>query len=310
MKNKIHQITVIGFTICCIGIKAGTFLDKANELYSSGRMVESIKAYKKAALNGENPALCFFNAANACYQLDSLAQAVVNYKTCLYYAPDFFKGYLNLAVVYFTLDDLGACISTLNAGLKLEPENQKAQLILATAYRKVGALSDAVIAFERLAKEYPAMEDPYIALGEMYRDLGDNDIAQKWLSAFPPSGKHIDYVYTLLSDMYEAENNLPKALYYLDAAYALDKSKRWTLYRIVTLEDQMGNGLVAYETARIGMERFKNFPELALLAGNIAFKNERYNQAELCYQTAYQLGSASAVVGLQNIKSVLSSEEK
>lgn len=279
-------------------------LDHANNAYSQGDVDKAINLYKKAALAGENPALCYFNLANAYVQLDSLPQSIVYYRACLSYAPDFFRGYLNLAIAYFTLEDLGACIATVKRALELRPADQKSLLILAASYRKAGSLPEAICAFERLVVSYPELEEPYIALAEMYRDLGDNQTAIRWLRRYPESGKSESYVNSMLADIYESGGDLDKALYHLQRAFEMDLGNRWALYRIVQLHQKMGNPLVALEQAGQGLEILPTFAELALLAGNIAFGLGKLEEAERHYSTARTNGSAGAVVGLENIRLV------
>ncbi len=292
--------------VMCINLH-GSLLDSANARYANGIFNEAVILYKKAALSGETPALCYFNTANAYFQLDSLPQALMYYQATLSCAPDFFKAYMNLAVVYYTLDDMGQCISVMQRGLAIEPANTKARLILAAAYRKAGALPQAVVDFEQVALQAPDMEEPFIALGEIYRDLGDADAAVRWLQSYPQSGKNQAYVYSVLAELCESNDDPAKALYYQQQAFKLDNTRRWTLYKIVILHQKSGNDLVGYEVARQGMEQFPDFAEMAVIAGNIAFARNRYSEARWCYEKAYALGSMEAVVGLENVRTITKS---
>jgi tetratricopeptide (TPR) repeat protein len=279
-------------------------LDRANAAYGVGRMREAVGLYKKAAASGGNPTLCYFNLANAYFQLDSLAQAIVYYKASLTDAPDFFRGHLNLAIGYYTLDDAGNCIAEVRRALEIQPQDPKALLILAAAYCKAHAYPQAITAFERLAASNPELEEPCIALGEMYRDLGDLPTAASWLSRYPDSGKNRAYVALLLADLYEQQGELSRSLYCLRNAFALDNKNRWIYYRMVRIMQGMGNDLVALEEAKQGLAIFPNFADLALLAGNIAFANQRYEEAETLYTRARAHGSAGAIVGLENIRAI------
>jgi len=304
---------VIGFLRCgiaaasvlalCAAVAAhGAMLDDANKLYGVGKLPEAIKLYKKASLSGENPALCSYNAANAYYQLDSLPRAVVYYSLCINAAPTFYKAYLNLAVVFFTLGDMGNCIATMREGLRIEPLQRKGTLLLAAAYRRCGAIGQSIVVFEDLAHAYPDMDEPYLALGEIYRDLNDPVMAAQWFESYPSSGKNSMSVSLALADLYESTGNLERALFYLDRSLAGDKSKKWTLYRIAVVQQKMGDELVALETARSGFETFPDFSPLAVLAGTIAFSHGYFGEAEKHFAAAVKLGSAEAVVGLQNVR--------
>jgi hypothetical protein len=51
-----------------------------------------------------------------------------------------------------------------------------------------------------------------------------------------------------------------------------------------------------------GMTLFPDFPDLMILAGNIAFGRGFIEKSEFCYSKAYALGSPAAVVGLENVR--------
>ena len=279
----------------------GAVLDEPNNLYTKGDMRGAAALYKKAAREGENPTLCYFNLANAYFQSDSLAQALVYYKACVETAPEFFRGRLNLAIAYYTLDDLGECIAEAKRAVELDGENQKALFILAAAYRKANALPEAIVAFEQLAQAFPDMEEPCVALGEMYRELGDPIEAVKWFAQYPQSGKNGAYVQRALAEIYESENDMVRALFCLQKSFEKDHGQPWVYYRMVELNEKSGNALVALENAKEGVRLFPKFPDLALLAGTIAFKLERYDEARRYYDIARKNGSAAAIVGLDNV---------
>ncbi len=136
----------------------------------------------------------------------------------------------------------------------------------------------------------------------MYRDLDDQDMAVRWLLAYPAGGKILSDVYSLLAGLFEADNDFNRALYYLDLSFARDNGKKGTLLHIAQLQRTTGNDMVVLETARDGMKRFPDFPDLALLAGSIAFEHGWFDEAERCFSVAAQHGSANAVIGLQNVR--------
>lgn len=277
---------------------------QANDLYNNVKLPEAIALYKKASFSGENPAICYFNLGNAYFQLDSIPQSIVYYLATVSFAPDFFRGHLNLAISYYTLDDLGRCVASVKRALEIDPENEKALLLLGTCYRRLKANSEAVIIFENLIRLNPQMDEPYIAIAEIYKDLLDNDEALKWLSRCPESGKNENYVSLLKAEIYESAQNLEKALFYLTTALKNNRNDQWLLYRIVTLYLDMGNDLVALQQAADGLEQFPNFSELAVLAGQISFKNQKYDEAKRFFSIAKVNGSASGERGLQNLREI------
>jgi tetratricopeptide (TPR) repeat protein len=294
--------------ICCLllfSTGSASFLDEANSCYFKGDMAEALSLYKKAIHYGENPTLCYFNLANAYYRLDSVAQAVVYYKASLTDAPEFFKGRLNLAIACYALDEQAECIMYATQALALEPDNQKALLTLAAAYRKIHAYPEAIVAFERLAERFPEMEEPIVALGEMYRELDDQEDAVRWFEQYPQTGKNYAAVLLLLADISESGKDLVRARYYLRKSFEKDTTRQWTYYRFVALDEKAGNMLLALEEAENGVKRFPRFAELALLAGTISFKLEKFDKARRYFEIARDNGSAHGVIGLTNVRSLL-----
>jgi tetratricopeptide (TPR) repeat protein len=301
-RNKPIFTAVVCFFLAA-AVQSGPILDSANELYTKGKLVESIRQYKKALAAGENPVLCHYNCANAYFQLDSLPRALVFYRQCIHAAPEYVKARLNCAIIYYMLGDLGRCIAASKQTLRLDPENRKLRIVLAAALAKSGAIPEAVAQYEYIATKYPEITETYLALGEIYRNLNDYETAIRWLGEYPHIGQNYPYVLLLVADMYQQTGDLPRVLFYLQKSYDIDKNRN-TFYRMVQTQKQMGNDLVALETAMEGMTQFPKFAGLALEAGNIAFNRGMLEKAELCYSKAYALGSPGAVIGLENIKIV------
>lgn len=286
---------------CC---HARRLLDSANVLYTSDRIVEALDVYRAALEAGENRALVYFNMGNAYYRLDSTAKAIVSYRSCLAAAPSFFKGYMNLAVMYFSLEDEAATIATLRRGLRIEPGNVRARMLLGAAYRNAGSLADAAACFERVVEIDETEADAYLILGEVYRELGDLPKAMQWLKRYPKTGNRAAHAYLLMADIGKGLGDIDKALFYLNRAFNLQPQGRWTLYRIAAILKEQGRPLVALEEVRRGLQLFPGFAELALLGGNIAFEQNLLVQAERLYEVAKANGSADAIVGLENVRTV------
>jgi len=289
--------------------QAGLLLERANQLYKAGEISKAINAYRQAAIGGENPALCYFNMANAYFTMDSLPESILYYRLCTGYAPDFFRAHLNLAVTYYTLQDYGAAIASLRRALSIDPQHLKAQLILATSYRELQSYPEAIATFEQIAEQDEQNHEAILALAEMYRELGDEQEAISWLQRYPQTAPNGAYASIVLADIYENRGELEQAFYFLQKSYAEDSSNRWVFYRMVLLQKQMGNPLVALELAQQGLEVLREFTDLLLVAGNLAFDAGKLEQARHYYQRARQQGSASAVVGLENIRLIQKNSE-
>ena len=279
-------------------------LRRANTLYNQGKYKEAIAAYKKAVARGENPTLCYFNLANTYYQTNQLSQAIVYYRASIDAAPDFFMSHLNLAVTYYMLDEIGDSIAMLKRALELKPGHLKANKMLAASYRRAGDLPRAATLFERIYDKVPEEHKVCLSLGEIYRELDDPATAEKWLLRYPESGKHHVHVMQMLAEIHEAEGKLDRAIYYLRRVIASSKKNRWALYQFVTLLSRTGHTLVALSEAEKGLELYQDFAELALFAGNMAFAEKLYARAEGHYSRARKLGNPSAVIGLENIRTI------
>ena len=286
------------------GVSSAQWLKKANARYKEGAYNKAIPLYKKAAAKGENPALCYFNMGNTYFQLNELPRAIVYYRASVDQAPDFFPGHLNLAVSYYMLEEIGKCIATLKRALELKPNHLKASMMLAASYRRAGALPQAAVLFQRIYEKYPEKHKVCLSLGEIYRELDDHVDAIKWLMRYPSTGKYHVHVQQMLAEIYESKGDLDRAIYYLRKVCEANKKKRWAHYQLVMLINRTGHSLVALSEAEKGLELYKDFAELALFAGNVAFSEKLYARAEQHYLRARKLGSPGAVVGLENIRTI------
>ena len=297
-----YKVLFMGIVIFITNALANTFLNTANSLYKEGKFREAVTAYREAVLKDGNPTLCYFNMANAWFQLDSIPQSIVDYKVALEYAPDFFRGHLNLAIAYYTLGENGLCIASALRALELEPRNEKTLLVLAASYRKCKAYPQAITTCERLLEINPQRYEAIIALGEMYGELNDSDESLSWFLRYPDEGANSTYVWQLIADHCKDKKQYDKAIYYMNRILEKDPSSRNILYRICLLQQENGNDLVALEEARKGIEKYDDFTDLALLAANIAFKHERFSEAQRYYEIARKNGNGAAIVGLENIR--------
>ena len=102
--HMLHQVVItIPILLLVLSSNASTesHLRKANDFYSSGKLLEAVRQYKSAMNAGENPTLSYFNCANAYFQLDSLPQSIVYYRATVESAPDFFfRFYLRRQVCF------------------------------------------------------------------------------------------------------------------------------------------------------------------------------------------------------------------
>lgn len=303
-----RALIIVIAVLLCPTLAGAQYLKKANTLYNQGKYKQAIAQYKKAVARGENPTLCYFNLANTYFQQGELARAIVYYRASIDAAPDFFMSHLNLAVTYYMLDEIGPCIAMLERSRELKPDHLKVNMMLAASYRRAGDLPLAAALFERIYEQHPNQHKVCLSLGEIYRELDDPVAAEKWLLRYPSDGKHYLAVQQMLAEIHEREGDLDKAIYYLRQVAGAGKKNRWAHYQLVLLLDRTGHALVALSEADKGLEVYRDFSDLFLLAGNLAFKEKLYSRAEEHYKQAVKLGNPSAVVGLENIRTIRESQ--
>lgn len=279
-----------------------TFIEKAQIQYEKGNYKNAISLYQQAIDVNENITISYFNMANAEFQLNNIYKAIVYYRSSIKSAPDFFLAYQNLAIAYYSLNDMAKTISTVHLALKITPDNEKCQVLLGAAYREAGAINKAILQFEKIINNNYERFDLYLPLAEMYRQLEDNFTALSWLDKYPDSEENYSYALQLKADIYEDLNKIDQACFYLNQVFELSPENSWPLFRLSLLLQRSGNISSALETAEKGVSLFPEFKDMALLAANCAFELKKYSIAEHYYKKALDLGSAEAVIGLENIR--------
>lgn len=296
------MIKIFLIILCIISVSFGeNYLPKANEYYQNNEYKKAIKTYYRALENDENPTLVYFNLGNAYYQIDKPAKSIVCYQTSIEEAPEFFRSYLNLGILNYNLDDMAGAAATLEQAHILEPENTQVMLILASVYKNLNEYSLAVPLLEKILEKNPKSDDCYFLLYEINRKIGDLTEARMWLERYPKEGKRLTDTYQLLGELSEEIDNLSEAAFYYSQLISIAPERRWVHYQLVRVMYSNGNILTALQHADRALERFKNFSELALLAGNISFENKFYRKAQKFYSQAYSSGNAGGLVGLQNL---------
>ncbi|MEO6097788.1 MAG: tetratricopeptide repeat protein, partial [Fibrobacteria bacterium] len=182
--------------------------------------------------------------------------------------------------------------------------NPSVKLLLASAYERAGGIDAAAAEFERVVEENPNEYSAYLALGELYREIGDLEQAITWLSKYPEHKERFEQVLLLLADIHRELNKNDEALYYMRKALDLNEGNKWLAFQIAELYNKSGNRFVALEFIERSLTKFPEFQELALLGGKTAFDLGEYDRAEKHFLRAKSLGSANAVIGLDNLRLV------
>lgn len=298
---------ILALCALCIPVTAQSKLEQGNSAYANNEFAQAAQLYRSALRQRENPALAWYNLGNTLYQLDSVPAAISAYKAALREAPDFFRPYLNLGILYYNLGDMAAAITVLTRGRHLEPRNTQLLLILASAQRSLGDAAGATVALEQVVAIDSTIDDAWFMLYDLCRELGDIAAARGWLERYPDSGNRAADKFQFLGELEAGLGNTDRALYWYRRTLASAADRRWVRFRLTNVLRQQGNTLTALEFARESLEKTSSFPELALLAGGIAFDAGYLRDAEEFYEKAYLLGSADGLVGLQNLSKMYKS---
>jgi tetratricopeptide (TPR) repeat protein len=276
-------------------------IDHANELYRAGKYRHAVDAYRAALREGANPAVAWYNQGNAWYQLDSLSEAAACYETALLEAPDFCRAHLNLGVLHFNAGDPASAVASLQRAAACDSASEQILLVLAASYRSLEAWGAAVPPLETVVELSPARAEPRLMLFDIYRALGEWDTARSWLESVPDSSAQAAEKYRLLGELAQEALGPREVAYYYGRLVQIDPERRWGWFHLcqaLFAQDAVLSGL---DKAHEALERFGDFSELALLAGNKAFERGYYHRAEEFYRRAYRLGSPGGVVGIQNL---------
>jgi len=288
------------FCLIAAGAAADDLSD-ANELYRQEKFPEAIAAYRRALDQGANPSMAWFNLGNTYYRIDSVAAAAVCYQSALQEAPDFCRAHLNLGILYYNMDLLGPAAAALERARACDPANAQALLILAAVYHRLEPYAAAVPLAGPVAVLEPGRHEPYFLLFEINRELGDWTEARSWLERWPDSLGHAADKYQMLGELAEEYAGPREAAVYLRRLIEIAPDRRWGWFRLVRCLLEQDAVLSGLELAEEALERFRDFAELALLAGNRAFDEGYLRRAEGFYRAAYRIGSPGGAVGIQNL---------
>jgi tetratricopeptide (TPR) repeat protein len=122
------------------------------------------------------------------------------------------------------------------------------------------------------------------------------------LSKYPEHKERYDHVLLLMADIHKELKKNDEALYFMRKAFDLNQGNKWLAFQIAELYNNSGNRFVALEFIERSLTKFPAFQELALLGGKIAFDLGEYDRAERHFVLAKSLGSANAVIGLDNLR--------
>ncbi|ERP31448.1 tetratricopeptide repeat protein [Chitinivibrio alkaliphilus] len=288
---------------CTAPLTAKSLLDQAAEKYQAGAYTEAITLYKEAVRTGLRPALAYFNMGNAYYSRGDIPQAIAAYRFSILEAPGFLRPYHNLAVLLFSQEAYAETIALLERAMRLETEpNTEMMALLGSAYYKLSHYEKAIPLFVQLAEMGEAHADIYYLLYTMYEELKDREQSRFWLQNYPEDRERDFYdKYTLLSDHAFDTEQYDQALLYIDYLIESGVAKQWNLYRYIEILGISNRPYVAVMKAHEFLESTPDFPQLALLAGNIAFEEGLYNEAETFFQKAYVAGAPQSIQGLENI---------
>jgi tetratricopeptide (TPR) repeat protein len=272
-----------------------------NDSYARGDWAGAAARYKESLREGASPSLAYFNMGNCFYQMNLIPKAIGCYRQAVSDAPGFFSAYLNLGVLYQTREDWPSAVAALEIADALSPDDKQVVLILAVAYRNLGAYAQALRSIDRALALDSTLIDCYFVLFDIYQELDDGAAGVAWLDRYPDTGKRAAEKYRLLAGIAELRGETERAAFLYRKEIELAPESGSAYYNLVNALDKSGHGLLALETAREALQKFGDYTDLAILAGNIAFTRNCPRDAAEFYQKAYSRGDARGLVGLRNL---------
>jgi protein O-GlcNAc transferase len=282
------------------GEEGGSFI-RGNESYALGDWAGAAAFYKESLREGASPSLAYFNRGNCYYQMNAIPGAIGCYLQAVSEAPGFFQAYLNLGVLYQMQEDWPSAIAALEIADGLSPDDRQVVLILAVAYRNLGAFAPALRCIDRALALDSSIIDCYFVLFDIYQELDDAEAAAAWLNRYPDTGKRAAEKYRLLAGIAGLRGETERAAFLYRKEIERAPESRSAYFNLVNAIDKCGRGLLAMETARGALQKFSDYTDLAILAGNIAFSRNYPRDAAEFYQKAYSRGDARGLVGLHNL---------
>ncbi|MDR1759636.1 MAG: tetratricopeptide repeat protein [Fibrobacter sp.] len=300
--TKYALLILLFFTGLSFAQNPDALLERANQLYTSGRYGQAILLYRKAETRGADPLTVSFNIANCLFQEEKFPESIAAYRKAVDVSEGTFAPALfNLASVLFRIGEYPESIAAYHRALALEPENGSAWLFLAEGYTRVG---DKVGALRALLKARALnTEDLSIVyqLSEAYLALHDFENAVSLVQgAYRAHPEEVDFL-VYIGDIYRLEKQYEASASSYREALAVYPDNVSVLYKLADVLAEDNKPFVAMDILNQILQIKPDFTDAAIFLGNLAFDLRWWERSEAAYSEAAHLGNSEAVFGFRNL---------
>ena len=170
--------------------------------YETGKLGDSITAYKKSISINPNYAFAYNNLGLALKNQGNQDEVINSFKKAISLEPDFVDAYNNMAVILSKQGKFDEAIALCKKAISIQPDFPEAFNNMGAIYREQGNLNESLLAIKKSKSLKPDYADAYNNLGTVLRDQGD----------FKEAIKVFKKAISLQPDHTESYNNLGVSL--------------------------------------------------------------------------------------------------
>ncbi len=297
----IVSMSQLGYTAPGAAQNSAQVIERANNLYISGKFYKAVILYRKALLRGGPPIATSVNIGNCYYRLQKLPEAAASFRKAVRYSKGANTTALfNLAGVLYHLRQYGESIAVYHRALALDPKNVGAWLYIAEAYAKTEDYVGAQRALEKAQKLEPEDVTIVYQLAEVHVSLKEFDRAIELVrEAYRRNPEEVDYLY-YMGDLYRMSGNLDLAASVYKDGVSIEPDNHEVLYKIADVLARSEKPFLAMEYLQKALIAKPDFTDASIFIGNLAYDAEWWDRAE----EYYGMAAPKSIEGVQGLKNI------
>ena len=251
-------------------------------LKKTGKISESLTAYKKVVEITPLDALAHYNLGNTYRETAKFSQAEESYKKAISLKPDFPEAYYNLGIVSKNNFRLEAAEKYYKQAIHLKPNFAEAYNNLGTVVESLGKLSESEIYYKKAIDLNPKYAEAYNNLGtnlEQQGKLEDAQINYEKAILINPGLANAHRQLSLIKkyDRYDEHYHLLEKLY--KNKNISDEQRCHINFSLAKIHEDLENYEKAFKNLSEG-----NYIQKKLLKYNIQIDIKLFNQVKLSFQ--------------------------
>jgi tetratricopeptide (TPR) repeat protein len=251
-------------------------------LKKTGKISESLTAYKKVVEITPHDALAHYNLGNTYRETAKFSQAEESYKKAISLKPDFPEAYYNLGIVSKNNFRLEAAEKYYKQAIHLKPNFAEAYNNLGTIVENLGKLSESEIYYKKAIDLNPKYAEAYNNLGtnlEQQGKLEDAQINYEKAILINPGLANAHRQLSLIKkyDRYDEHYHLLEKLY--KNKNISDEQRCHINFSLAKIHEDLENYEKAFKNLSEG-----NYIQKKLLKYNIEIDIKLFNQVKLSFQ--------------------------